>query len=208
MSGRCRSKVLAAISILFLAVGCLPEWDGRSIDEILPVPAEDATVEDLEMLSRHDVFQLFYAAFSPELSTIEGEYKAKLISPDVFSDFYAHNLMGPGHWEGKAFLPLGENEGWGYNLFEVEEDGESRIVRVMKMDTYTGKSRFDDKDSMHLVYAAYNEGLNNSMHDDIRKINDELLLGLGTVSWSLGSLNPMPFAVYGSPDPWIGPDEP
>ena len=45
------------------------------------------------------------------------------------------------------------------------------------------------------------------MHDEVRKINDQLYIGVGAVSWSMDTLNPMPFAIYGLPDPWIGPDD-
>ena len=201
-----RFKFLVVILLLFLAADCRPEWDGRSMDEILSLPVENATIEDLEELSRYDTFQLYYAADTPLFSAVEGEYNAKVIPPYDLSNIYDPDNLGPGYWVGKAFLPLDVNTGRGYNLFTVEEGGQTTIIRTMQMDTYMDVSRFDDKDSLHLVYSAYNEGLNHSMHDDIRKINDELFLGLGTVSWSLDTLNPMPFAVNGIPDPWVGPD--
>jgi hypothetical protein len=154
------------------------EWDGRSMNEILGVPAEEVTINDIEKLSKSDVMQLFYA----------------------------HHLMGPGHWEGKAFFPFEKEKGWGYNLFTEKENGKSRIARTMKMDTFVGKSRFDDKESFHLVYKAYNEGRNHSMRDEIRKINDGLLIGFGCIAWNLGTLNPTPFILYGEPSKWVGPD--
>jgi hypothetical protein len=185
------------------------EWDGRSMNEILGVPAEEVTINDIEKLSKSDVMQLFYAAAAPEFARMNGEYKAKLICVGVLAvanDFYAHHLMGPGHWEGKAFFPFEKEKGWGYNLFTEKENGKSIIARTMKMDTFVGKSRFDDKESFHLVYKAYNEGRNHSMRDEIRKINDGLLLGFGCITWNLDTLNPTPFILYGEPSKWVGPD--
>ena len=55
------------------------EWDGRSMVDILGVPAEQATIKDIEKLSKSDVMQLFYAAVAPEFTYMKGEYRAKLI---------------------------------------------------------------------------------------------------------------------------------
>jgi hypothetical protein len=77
----------------------------------------------------------------------------------------------------------------------------------MKMDTFIGPSRFDGKPSFHLVYAAHNRGLNHSMRDEIRRINDRLWLGMGCLAWDLDTLNPTPFLLYGAPAPWVGLDK-
>jgi len=206
--------VIIALPVLVTAINVMQNgfggWDGRSMDDILGVPAEKASPEDVEKLSKSDVMQLFYAADTPEFTKIKGEYKAKLVSVGILSfvnDYYAHHLMGPGHWEAKAFSPFEKDQGWGYNLFTVEEDGDTGIVRTMKMDTSVGRSRFDEKDSFHLVYKAHNKGRNHSMRDEIRKINDRLFIGLGYVTWSLGKLNPSFFLLNGEPDQWVGPDE-
>jgi hypothetical protein len=44
-------------------------------------------------------------------------------------------------------------------------------------------------------------------HDEIRKINGALFLGLGSLPASAGTLNPMPFVVYGKATPWVGADK-
>jgi hypothetical protein len=206
--------VVIAFSALLTAINVMQNgfggWDGRSMDDLLGVPAEKASPEDVDKLSKSDVMQLFYAADAPEFAKIKGEYKARLVSVGILSfvnDYYAHHLMGPGHWEAKAFFPFQEDEGWGYNLFSVGKDADSRTVRTMKMDTSVGRSRFDEKDSFHLVYRAHNKGRNNSMRDEVRRINDRLFIGLGYVSWSLGKWNPSFFLLYGEADRWVGPDE-
>lgn len=184
-------------------------WEGKSMEQILNLPADKATVADIKKLSKAQIMQLFYAAGAPEFSEMKGEYKSYQFSngslgPAVL--FYAHKLMGPGHWEGKAFLPVEERKGWGYNLWTVRKGGRDTIVRTMKMDTFLDKSRFDDKDSFHLVYKAYNQGRNHTMRDEIRKINDRLFIGLGCLEWNLDTLNPAEFLLYGEPGPWIGLD--
>jgi len=206
--------VMIALSVLLTVINVIQNglggWDGRSMDDILGVSAEKASPEDVEKLSKSDVMQLFHAADTPEFTEIKGEYKAKLVSVGILSfvnDHYAHHLMGPGHWEAKAFSPFEKDKGWGYNLFTVGKGADSGIVRTMKMDTFVGKSRFDEKDSFHLVYKAHNKGRNNSMRDEIRKINDRLFLGSGYVTWSLGKLNPSFFLLYGEADQWVGPDQ-
>lgn len=206
--------VIITLPILLTVINVMQNgpggWDGRSLDDILGVPAEKASPEDVEKLSKSDVMQLFYAADTPEFTKMNGEYKARLVSVGILSfvnDYYAHHLMGPGHWEAKAFSPFEKDKGWGYNLFTVGKDADSGIVRTMKMDTSVGRSRFDEKDSFHLVYKAHNKGRNNSMRDEVRKINDRLFLGLGYVTWSLGKLNPSFFLLYGEADQWVGPDE-
>jgi hypothetical protein len=200
------SIVLTVINVMQNGFG---GWDGRSMDDILGAPAQEASPEDVEKLSKSDVMQLFYAADTPEFTKVKGEYKAKLVPVGVLflvNDYYAHHLMGPGHWEAKAFSPFEKDKGSGYNLFTVGKGADSRIVRTMRMDTSVGRSRFDEKDSFHLVYKAYNKGRNNSMRDEIRKINDRLFIGLGYVAWSLGKLNPSFFLLYGEADEWVGPD--
>jgi len=141
---------------------------------------------------------------------MKGEYQARLIPVGVLAFaniFYAHHLMGPAHWEGKAFFPFGDKKAWGYNIFRSGRGSKSRTVRTMKMDTFIGRSRFDEKDSFHLVYEAYNRGRNHSMRDEIRRINDKLFIAVGCLKWNLDTLNPSPFILLGEPEPWVGPDE-
>jgi hypothetical protein len=187
---------------------CKP--DGRTIEAILGMPADKTNPEAINKLSKSDIMQLFYAANAPQFNEMKGEYRAQLVPTGILfpvADFYAHHLMGPGHWEAKAFFPFESNKGWGYNLFTINEAGKPVIVRTMKMDTYVGESRFDNKDSFHLVYEAYNGGLNHSMRDEIRKINDQLYIGMGCIAWNLDTLNPTSFLLYGQPNSWVGPDK-
>ena len=198
---------LVTINILQNGIG---GWDGRTVEEILNKSAETATEEDIEKLSKSEVMQLFYAAEAPAFENVKGEYKAKLVPGGVlyrFNEYYAHNLMGPGRWEAKCFSPNKNNRGEGYNLFTVTRNGITKGIRTLRMDTFMGQSKFDDKESFHLVYAAHNKGRNHAMRDEIRRISDRLYVGLGYLTWTLGTLNPSPFVLYGEPKRWVGPDQ-
>ncbi len=206
--------IFLAAQLLVIGINILQngpfEWDGRQMDEILGINAENASADDIDKLSKADVMQLFFAAGMPEFTKMNGEYKARMVQAGILSkanEFYAHNLMGPGHWEAKAFFPIAKDRGQGYNLFIVDENGNPAPVRTLKMDTFAGKSNFDNKESFHLVYEAYNTDQNRSMRDEIRKINNRLYLGLGYLTWNLGTCNPSPFVLYGEPGKWVGPDE-
>ncbi len=181
--------------------------DGRTMKEILGKSPSSARFDDINALSKSEIMQLFYAASAPSFRKMNGEYEAELLPKGVLakvSDFFTHSLMGPGRWEGKAFTPATKSEGWGYNLFSVDRGGQEAIARVVRMDTNVGPSVFDDKDSFHLIYAAYNHGLVNTMEDEIRQINPKLFLGYGYMGWSGGKLNPAPFVLIGPPTPWVG----
>ena len=207
--------IIVAINIVLNGINILQNglggWDGRSIEAILGVPADTATVEGIEGLSKSEVMQLFYAAPAPEFSSMKGQYRAKILSVGVMAfatDFFTHHFFGPGPWEGKAFFPFETARGWGYNLFAVTGDGEEpAISRTRKMDTCVGKSNIDDRDSFHLDYSPHNCGMVGSMHDEIRKINDQLFLGMGYMAAVGGSINPAPFVLYGKPDKWVEPEE-
>jgi hypothetical protein len=45
------------------------------------------------------------------------------------------------------------------------------------------------------------------MRDEVRKVNDNLFLGLGRQTVTGGKWNIFPFVLMGPPEPWVGPDE-
>jgi cholesterol oxidase len=166
-----KKTLMIAASLIFISIALTGinilqkggDYDGRSIEQILGKPADQAIVKDILQLSKPEIMQLFYAAPAPDFSSLTGEYKAKTLAVGIMApaaDFFTHHFFGPGHWEGKAFLPLAKNKGWGYNLFSVsDQNGRLHIARERKMDTFVGKSEIDGKDSFHLLYEAYNDGM-------------------------------------------------
>jgi len=186
-------------------------YKGQSMEQILGVSPGKATVKDIEKLDKAALFQLFYAAPAPKYEEVKGEYSGKTISVGVLApsaDFFTHHFFGPGHWLGKAFFPFEKDKGWGYNMFSSKgKDGKDEIFRVRKMNTYIGKSLIDGKDSFHLDYSPYNSGAVHSMHDELRKINDNIFLGMGYMGLGGGSINPTPFLIIGPAAKWVGPDK-
>ncbi len=204
---------LAALNFFLFIVSILQKgpsrWQGKTPREILGMDPNDASDKDIERLSKADIMQLFYASKPPDIAELQGEYKTRMLHAGIYGktdDLYVNFLMGPGKWTGDAFLPLTEKSGHGYNLFRRKENGKEQLNRTLKMDTNIGRSVFDAKDSLHVVYRRHAKGLNKSMQDELRKINDELYLGLAYFSWAGGKINPFAFVVYGKPSPWKGLD--
>ncbi len=181
-------------------------WDGRSVDEILGVPAATATLQDIEKLSKSDVQQLYFAASTPVFAGIKGEYKANMLYIGILgflNEPYNRYFLGPGNWKGKAFYPFEKDKGLGYNLWEVQENGKIKVLRSLQMRTFIAKSQFDDKDSFHLDYSPFTGGIDYYMKDEVRWINDKLYIGIGYIGHKL---NPE-FFVLSDPTPWVGPDK-
>jgi hypothetical protein len=186
-------------------------YKGQSMEQILGVAPAKATVKDIEKLNKAALFQLFYAAPAPKYEEVKGEYSGQTIPVGVLAlsaDFYTHNFFGPGRWLGKAFFPFEKDKGWGYNMFSKKtKDGQVEVFRTRKMNTYIGKSPIDGKDSFHVDYSPYNSGTVNSMHDELRKINDNIFLGMGYMGIGGGKINPAPFLIIGPAAKWIGNDK-
>lgn len=183
------------------------KYDGRSMEKILGVLPQKATIDDIKKLSKADVFQLYYAASVPSFQDFKGEYAAATVDVGIMATsagYYTHHFFGPGHWEGKAFYPLEKDKGYGYNIFK---DASGKIHRTRKMDTQIGPSDYDGKPAFKLNYGAYNSGTVKSMRDELRKINDNLFLGLGYMALGGGSINPAPFVLMGPAKEWVGVDK-
>ena len=198
------SLVLTGINIFQKGGG----YDGRSMEKILGVSPEKATIDDIRKLSKAEVFQLFYAASAPAFGEFKGEYVAQTVDVGIMATgaaYYTHHFFGPGRWEGKAFYPSEKDRGYGCNIFK---DASGKIYRTRKMDTTIGPSDYDGKPSFKLNYGAYNAGTVESMRDELRKINDNLFLGLGYMALGGGKINPAPFVLVGPAKEWVGVDQP
>lgn len=183
------------------------KYDGRTMENILGVPPEKATLDDIKKLGKADCVQLFYAAPAPSIEDLNGEYSGVVLNVGIMGltvEFFIHNLFGPGHWEGKAFSPSDKIRGSGYNLFT---DSDGTVRRTRRMDTEIGPSVYDGKPSLKINYGPYNSGLVGTQRDDLRKVNDTLFIGLGHNTLGGGSVNPGPFVIYGAAKSWTGPDK-
>ncbi len=227
---------LAATGALALAArpGANP-YLGKSLQSIIPKEREAITVEDLRKLNRQQLIGVFHQLVSPEVGEMRGEYRAMLLdSGNAVNRFLSVLFLyfTWGMWQHKAFEPFSERHGHGYNTFlttlsRVPENvflagaasllglvkaflgshAPQRMVRMMCNKTFIGPSRFDGRTSFHLVYKDYDSFYTSTMKDEVRKVNDSLFLGLGTLTVTGGTRNIFPFVLMGPPDPWVGPDE-
>ncbi len=207
-----------------------------AIDTYLGKPLKDYVYEDLMKLKRNQLMNLFSLLDAPAMSEVRGEYRAALLdSGYVINSFLAwlYLFFTWGTWLHKAFEPLGERHGHGYNTFITTQsalyencfaagfmkivsiarslfrlNSPQRLARIMLNKTSIVSSVFDGRPSFQLSYRDYNTFYTNTMTDEVRKINDSLYLGIGRLTITLGKFNPMPFVLMGPPDPWVGPDIP
>jgi hypothetical protein len=192
--------------------------DGRTMKDILGIDPQKATADDVARLSRADCMQLFYAADVPDFASMKGEFTAKVLPGGVqgkASELFTHHVFPTGgvtlktHWEGKALLPETPTSGYGYNIFSDRSSGSPKVLRLRKFRTHVGPTTLgkDGRNSLHLVYHDFNTGAVKSMHDEARKINDNLYICGGYMALGGGAINPAPFVLIGPPSEWVGLDK-
>lgn len=149
---------------------------------------------DLEKCGAEELSAIFAQLPAPAMQEMDGEYDATLLqqpssTAKLFARLVLANPAWP--WQCKAFRPLNEDLGRGYNIFRLM----GRDWLCFPMQTLIAPSRFDGKPAYQLVYRAYHS-ITAAMHvvDEIRRVNAKLYLGLGTWGFSdRQRQKPMPF---------------
>ena len=152
---------------------------------------------------RHDaraVVERFATMDCPGIAEMDGEYAARALpQPNPVFDWFAQraisNPVFPGIWLSKAFTPLSEREGRGYNSFRLR----GHVLRRYPMQTVIAPSRFDGKPAYQLIYSAYDSlfGWVN-MVDEVRRAAEGHYLGIGTLGFTERQrLIPLPFTLRG-----------
>lgn len=136
-----------------------------------------AALEFLRPLSRTQLKMIFTDLPAASLTDTVGEYSAVLLNQgDGISDSvtrWAFQMHGP--WIGKAFRPLSQKRGEGYNLF-----GDDAAPRCeLTMDTHIGPSAFASGHSLILDYSHRNRGLIRWLLGELRQLDATTLLGMG-----------------------------
>lgn len=205
-----------------------------SIDIFTGTDLNDVRYEDLMKLNRKQLMELFFELDAPSMSEMRGEYRAALLDSGYIinmflAKMYLHFTWGD--WQCKAFEPLSQKHGHGYNTFITTQSklyenyfaaivmkivsivrslfrlsNPQRIVRIMLNKTSIVTSVFDARPSFQLSYRDYNTFFTNTMMDEVRKLNENLFLGIGRLTITFGKFNPMPFVLIGPPEPWVNPD--
>lgn len=130
-----------------------------------------------------ELVTVFEALSAPSLEEMDGEYLATgLDQGGRLKNLIALLAVNwKGKWLGKAFHPVLENRGEGYNFFQNGPE----ILRTLRMCTYVDESQVTSGDSYHVDYSVFHRGfIAGSGRDEIRKISDGLYLGFGRFTYS------------------------
>lgn len=167
----------------------------------------EQTLEMLRGLNRPGLREMFRCQSAPDLETIRGEYKAELLDQGGRTAQRVTRLLFGlhGKWLGKAFHPISNRRGVGYNTFE--RAGES--VPKIPMDTYLAPSTFESGDSMIIRYDGRHFGPIRWLVGELRQVVPGVLLGIGLYGPSFGrtgrkdrSRRKIPFMLYGPQRPY------
>jgi hypothetical protein len=139
------------------------------------------TVDKLMSLSIPEVERLYRTLPPPSFEEMHGEYQGGYIGcehpiSNGLWKLVAWNPIIGGVWRGKSFEPLSETEGRGFNVLKLY----GRTVRKWPMRTTISTSFIDGKEVFLLDYPFYSSMSGFArMTDEVRKIDDQLYLGIG-----------------------------
>lgn len=141
------------------------------------------SVETLQGMSTIALLQLFRQLPAPAIPEMQGEYKASMLQqPNPLATLAGYALQSPLlPWQCKAFRPVDEQQGRGYNTFLLG----AKTIQLYPMQTMLAPSRYDGRPAYHLIYRHFHS-LCASMHmvDEVRRVAPGLYLGIGTWGFS------------------------
>lgn len=173
---------------------------------------EGWTIDDLKALKQERLMELFLTLPSPTMQEMEGEFRGHLLDTGRFwfikkplAHFALNSSLNQGKWLGKGFATTSESEGHGYNSYKRF----GKIRHVFPMKTRIAKSVYDGNDDFELDYTAYHSGAGFvNMIDEVRKVNDDVYLGIGTWGYFKRQRRiPFFFALSGPRAPYTGIDK-
>lgn len=160
---------------------------------------------DLKQLSTHDTVELFKTLETASIEEMNGEYAATMLKqPSLFSSVNGvvlqTNPIMP--WLCKAFRPVDEVSGRGYNTFSLL----GNVIQRFPMRTVIAPSRYDGKPAYQLVYRAYHSFCGAiHMVDEVRRVAPDLYLGIGTWGFTKGQRQvALPFILEPTGDNYRG----
>ena len=214
-----RFLALAVVALLTLALAaCSPQAEATDADIVADAPPEGGsfplsakgswTMERLLALDHESTVALWKTLPAAEMAELNGHYQG--IVPNAgdperqarTSGFMYDEDSPRGYWLGKAYLPLTETEGEGYNRWRFADRS---IVRNGRFATRLGPSLIDGNPSYIMDYGAFND---TTLVDEIRRLDEGVYLGVGTTATEDGGRSaPGHFALVGPTDEWIGAEE-
>lgn len=139
---------------------------------------EQGQLNELLQLDRFRLKMMYWELPTPAIGEVAGEYDAQLLDQgDRVGTLVTRKLFGSkGPWLGKAFRPLSNTEGEGYNAFGSAEDRQA----LLPMDTYIDHSNIVPGYSYILDYQGKNWGPIRWLRGELRTVSPSVLLGMGT----------------------------
>ena len=171
---------------------------------------ETWTINRLWKLTREEVIDLWKQLSPPPFDELDGEYMGHAFNGGNeearkrIADSMYNEDVGSGSWIGKAYKPITESTGEGYNHWR-----KNGTVRDLRFGTHLGTSLIDGRPSFVMTYGSFNNGAGGrDLVDEIRKLDTGLYVGLATTKQDDGSrTQPGFFALTGPIGPWTGVDD-
>lgn len=171
----------------------------------IPSISPSLSESDLLAMSLKELMALFAKSAAPTVQQMNGEFAARLLAQpgkvaQFIGDITVNNPLMPGRWLCKAFRPISEDRGRGYNAFAHF----GRQVQRYPMETLIAPSRYDGRPAYTLVYASFRSmcGAVN-MVDEVRQVAPNLYLGIGTWGFTDAQRRvPLPFVLSGPIAPY------
>jgi len=141
---------------------------------------------ELFAMDSNGLLERFKTLESPPVAEMHGEYEGRLLrQPHLLATLFwqaaLKNPIWPGPWLGKAFRPVSDRAGRGYNRFRTF----GHLVQRYPMATLVGPSRYDGLPAFQLVYRAYHS-ICGAVHmvDEVRRIRPGAYLLIGTLGFT------------------------
>lgn len=213
MMGRWMLGLAAAAS---LSAGAFAQTPAIDMESLKGRPNLDQTplgssgqwsLEKLLALTQAEGIALWRTLPAVPMAEMNGHYMG--LGPDAkdvayqkgYAKFMFDETSPRGYWLGKAFRPLTETTGEGYNRWRFTG---GKVDRNLRMATRMGPSLIDGKPSYILDYSAFNP--RSTLVDELRKLDDFVYLGAATTDAGNGKRNPPDFFILiGPTDEWVGP---
>jgi hypothetical protein len=164
------------------------------------------SLEKLLSLTQAEALAIWRTLDPPPLAEMNGHYMG--LGPDAV-DFehqksYAARMYDSksrtGYWLGKAFRPLTETTGEGYNRWRRPG---GNVVRNMRMGTRIGPSLVDGRPAFILDYSVFTPGW--TLIDELRKLDDFIYFAVAHTETEDGGRTPARFFLLTGPtDEWVG----
>jgi hypothetical protein len=168
------------------------------------------SMEKLASLTQAEGIAIWRTLDAVEMHEMNGHYLG--MGPDAldeeyqkgYAEYMFNELSPRGYWLGKAFRPLTDTTGEGYNRWRFPK---GRIRRNLRMATRSGASLVDGRPAYILDYSVFNPKM--TLVDELRKLDDAVYFGIATRAAGSGQRDkPDFFILVGPTDEWVGPETP